>query len=364
MSVDALAAKFPRYAEWERGEAKPTLKQLEKFADAAHVAFGSLFLDSPPEEYLPIPDFRTLHNRQLRHPSPDLFDMILICQQRQDWYRDHCVSEEYDDPLPFIGSVTRRQSVKQVAASIRETIGFDLKARSECRTWEAALKHFITAADEAGVLVMCSGIVRNNTRRKLKVEEFRGFTLADDIAPLIFINGSDTKSAQMFTLAHELAHLWLGQSALSTAHINRDEEQKIEQWCNAVAAEILVPLDVLRDEVNAGEPVGDAVKRLARRFKVSALVILRRLFDIGIISRPDFRRLYDAELQRLTDLADTRGGGNFYLSQATRLSRRFACALVENVLEGGTLHRDALHLLGYKRLDTFDNLGRSLGYPI
>src|SRR5581483_2901582 len=149
-------------------------------------------------------------------PIPNLLDTIYVCQQRQEWYRDYARSAG-DEPLPFPGSARISDDVIGTAAQMREMLGFDLEERRRCPTWTEALRRFIAQADALGILVMCSGVVLNNNRRPLDPNEFRGFALADDYAPLVFINGADTKAGQMFTLAHELAHVWLGQSALSDA---------------------------------------------------------------------------------------------------------------------------------------------------
>jgi Zn-dependent peptidase ImmA (M78 family) len=202
--------------------------------------------------------------------------------------------------------------------------------------------------------------VGSNNRRKLNPEEFRGFALADDLAPLVFINGSDTKAAQMFTLAHELAHLWLGESALSDIEPVSYPSHNIEIWCNQVAAELLVPLSLIREEYQQSDELRNEVTRLARRFKVSTLVILRRIHDIGALSHDELRDAFDEELERLRAIPKG-SGGDFYLTQAARLSKRFARALVISTLEGHTLYRDAYHLLGFSSLMTFQELGHSLG---
>ena len=354
----ALHGRFSKLDAWLDRSVKPTLKQVEAFARATHTPVGFLFLHEPPEERIPIPDYRTMANTQLSRPSANLLDTIYICQQRQDWYRDYARNNGLR-PLDFVGSVDRRASVERVAEHIRDQLGIDLEARRFMRTWEDALRSFIAGADAAGIMVMCNGIVLNNTRRKLKPEEFRGFALTDDLAPLVFVNGADTKSAQMFTLAHELAHLWLGETALSSADIGGREEQAIERWCNAVAAELLVPLSVFSAELG-DEDLSDALQRLARLFKVSTLVILRRMRDADYLSSEEYSRAYGLELEKLMSLPGS-SGGSFYLSQPNKLSKRFASALVVSTLEGQTLCRDAMKMLGVKKVSTFNELGRSLG---
>jgi len=355
----ALAVRFPRLADWERGAAEPTLRQLEDFAKATHAPVGYLFLDAPPAEPLPIPDFRTAGRIEIEHPSPDLLDTIYVCQQRQEWYRDYARAAG-DEPLPFCGSARVADDVTASAAAIAKTLSFDLEERRHCPTWTEALRRFIEQADALGILVMCSGVVLNNNRRRLDPREFRGFALADEYAPLVFVNGADTKAGQMFTLAHELAHVWLGESALSDAEAWSVPEQNIERWCNRVGAELLVPLAALREEYRTDQDLRPEVDRLARRFKVSTLVVLRRVYDAGGLTRERFREAYDAELERVMGVP--RGsGGDFYLTEAARVSKRFARALVTSTLEGQTLYQDAFRMLGFSKLETLHRLGQSLG---
>jgi Zn-dependent peptidase ImmA (M78 family) len=164
----------------------------------------------------------------------------------------------------------------------------------------------------------------------------------------------------MFTLAHELAHVWLGQSAVSDTQASLVPDHQVERWCNNVAAELLVPLEILKQEYDEGTSLRSELDRLARRFKVSTLVILRRIHDAGGLTKQEFWSEYENELERILAIAKG-GGGNFYLTQAARVSKRFARALVISTLEGQTLHRDAFRMLGFAKLDTFKKLGRSLG---
>jgi Zn-dependent peptidase ImmA (M78 family) len=209
---------------------------------------------------------------------------------------------------------------------------------------------------------MRSGIVGNNTHRSLDVTEFRGFALSDPYAPLIFINSKDAKAAQLFTLAHELVHIWLGVSGVSNLNLTYSPDVDVERFCNAVAAELLVPLDELQAEWSSRHDSVDKIPMTARHFRVSSLVILRRLLDAKYISREEFQRLYNDELAKMHQQdAATEGGGDFYRTLNTRLGKRFVSALIESTLEGGTPYRQAFQLLGVKNAEAVRKLASKLG---
>ncbi len=357
--VASLLKPFPTLEAWESGDVQPTLKQLERFAKATRTPVGYLFLQEPPVERVPIPDFRTVAKEVAERPSPDLLDTVYLCQQRQEWYRsfEHATGKE---PLPFVGSADLADDVEQTAAVMRTVLSFDVEERRRIRTWAEALRRFIERADTLGVMVMVSGVVGSNNRRKLDPQEFRGFALADDLAPLVFINGSDTKAAQMFTLAHELAHIWLGKSGVSDTQAAWVPNHEVERWCNRVAAELLVPLAQMRGEYRVGGDLRAELNRLARHFKVSTLVVLRRIHDAGGLSRDELWREYERELKRLGSLL--RGsGGDFYRTQPARVSKRFARALFVSTFEGRTSFTEAFRMLGLKKMSTFRELGHRLG---
>lgn len=357
--MDALVRKFPKYREWESGEVRPTFRQLEGFAKTVHAGVGYFFLPEPPDEPVPIPDFRTVGGAPVGRPSLNLLHTIYLCQRRQDWYQEFARAEG-EDPLPFVGSAGLSDDVETVAARMRGALGFDLEERRDVPTWTEALRLFIAKADALGVLVMVSGVVGNNPHRRLDPEEFRGFALADDLAPLIFVNGADTKAAQMFTLAHELAHLWLGETALSDSRPDSVPRRAVESWCNRVAAELLAPLAAIREEYREEEELPEALARLARRFKVSTLVVLRRLHDAGSLTRMQFRRAYDVERERLRSLPRS-VGGSFYPTLRSRVGRRFGHALVVSTFEGRTSFTESFHLLGIRKTSSLRDFAVSLG---
>lgn len=363
LGADVLQRRFPKYDEWETGVTMPTLKQLENFAKVTHTPIGYLFLAKPPKLSVPIPDYRTVNNELIDTPSPDLLDTIYLCQQRQEWYRDYARSIG-EVPLDFIGSATIRSAVIATASVIRSALHFNLDERRRTRTWAEALRRFIEQAEYLGVMVMVSGVVGSNNRRKLDPAEFRGFALSDDHAPLVFINGTDTKSAQMFTLAHELAHLWLGQSALSDTTPILSASHQVESWCNQIAGELLVPLAAFNSEYNRNAPLDDEKSRLARVFKVSTLVILRRMHDAGGLTHDELWQAYDAELAYLRSIIRPDRGGDYYLTTAARVSRRFARAVVTASMEGRSSFAEAFRLLGCRNMATFHELSQSLGVAV
>ncbi len=359
---EKFIVRFPKILDWEEGVTQPTLKQLRLFARAVHVPIGYLFLPEPPQETVPIPDFRTVGNQAVTRPSPNLLDTVYACQARQSWYREYAELEK-QPALSFVGSLTTDVPPDVAASKICEFVGFTLEARSSCSNWEDSLRLFVRQADAAGVLVMVNGVVGNNTHRRLNPEEFRGFALSDELAPLIFVNGADAKAAQIFTLAHELAHLWLGDSALSSiGAFPQSCTRQQEIWCNAVAAEMLVPLSSIQLELKDEEPLSETLQRLGNIYKVSSLVILRRLLDVGYVDRTIFDKEWKTRLANLQSRArsDGTGGGDFYKTVFVRSSNRFTRALVASTLEGYTLHRDAFRMLGISKTRTFHMIANEL----
>lgn len=361
-SDDALGRRFPRLRAWEEGTITPTWRQLQDFAAYTHTPVGYFFLDEPPEEQVPIPDLRTIGDRGVDTPSPDLLDVIYLCQQRQAWYIEYSASQGLPpSELNRNHELLDLPDPEIIAREIAGIIGLGAELRRKATSWEDALRQLRIAVEDVGVLVMISGIVGSNTHRALDPEEFRGFALVHPQAPLIFINGQSSKSAQMFTLAHELGHVWLGQSALSDADTKSFPGHEVERWCNKLAAELLVPMEEFTPLVNPAEPTPHAMQRLAREFKVSTLVILRRMHEAGLLSREVFWKEHALEVARLQALHQDTTGGDYYRTQPSRVGHLFAKAIVTDTLEGHTMYRDAFRLLGVSTTATFNELARRLG---
>jgi Zn-dependent peptidase ImmA (M78 family) len=239
---------------------------------------------------------------------------------------------------------------------IRDKVRFPIPASRQFASWTAAVTGLADALGDAGVLVMINGVVGTNTSRPLDPDEFRGFTLADRLAPLIFVNGADTKSAQLFTLAHEAAHVWLGASGVGNEQPSRGDGPGVEHWCSNVAAEFLVPLDDFRLVFNRLLPRAEELQRVARRYRVSTLVILSRALDAGFIDWQTYRTDFEDERARLRAIPRSSSGGNFYATLSARVGKPFLKALLSNTVAGETLYSDAFRMLGIKEQRVFDEI--------
>jgi Zn-dependent peptidase ImmA (M78 family) len=342
-----FANKVPNIIEWVNENKKPTVKQLEDFSKKVYLPFGYFFLTEPPKEKLPLPFFRT-NNSQATKVSVNVYDTILLMQQRQDWLRDYLKDSEFD-MLSFVGKYRNNNNIQEIVIDIRKTIGLAENWASQFKTWQDALESLIQHIEDIGIIAVFNGVVENNTHRPLSVEECRGFVLVDEMAPFMFVNNTDGKAAQMFTIVHELAHIWTGHSAGFDFRKLEPANDPNEILCDKIAAEFLVPQRTF-NEVWKNNP---NIKNTARFFKVSEIVIARRALDLGIITKQVFYEFYEDYTNREFTKKENQGdGGNFYATTRRRLGVAFAVHINNAVKSGKLLYRDAYKLTSLKG-DTF-----------
>ncbi|HTR38554.1 MAG TPA: XRE family transcriptional regulator [Bryobacteraceae bacterium] len=354
LSVDELAQRVntrpDRLTAWEQGDRRPSIRQAEHVAGALHIPFGYLFLSEPPNETLPIADFRSGTQFKGSMPSADLIDVLNDAIIKQQWYREF-LREENRARVPFVGQFRDSTDSIRIARSIRETIGISTAVRGEASNWEGFLSEIVKRSEAIGILVLKSGIVGGNPHRRLKPEEFRGFTINDEFAPLIFVNGADARAAQIFTLAHELAHIWIGQSGVSDEKMNRITDvldSRVEVLCDHIAAEVLVPSEEFKSHWDQQLSVEMNIQVVSRHFKVSRLVALRRGFDLGKIDREAFLREYKTVEGQYRLQEEEREGGNFFPTLFVRNSATFTRTVIGAVNDGHALYREAAQLLNVK----------------
>lgn len=351
--------KSDKIVLWEKGEALPTFLQAQKLAKTLHIPFGYFYLDKVPQEKFPIPDLRTVGDRQYHEFSLEVYDLIREIQLKQDWYRDYLL-EQGAEPLEFAGKYSLRTSIATITEDITHKLGLTIEHRKNSRNWEEFLRLLINKSEAIGIWVMRSGIVGNNTHRSLDVQEFRGFAIFDNIAPIIFINGKDAKAAQIFTLIHELVHIWIAESGISDLSLEtpaQDVHGRIEKLCNAVAAEVLVPQNILRSKWNNKEDINE----LAAFFRVSGVVIARRAVDLGLMTWKDFSEFYAIEKRRWTRMEQSKGSGSQpKYTLPLRYGQHFTETLLRAAINGHVMLRDAGRFLGTKPSKLF-KLAKDMG---
>ncbi len=345
--LQEFIGKVPNLEKWISGEKKPTVKQLEAFSKRVYLPFGYLFLPEPPVEELPIPYFRS-NGAQVENVSINIYDTILLMQQRQDWLKDYLTDNDFEN-LPFVGKYQDTNDPLRIVNDIRETLNLPENWASQFGTWEESLNHLVEQIEDKGIITIFNGVVENNVYRKIPVEECRGFVLVDAIAPFMFINNSDSKAAQMFTIVHELAHIWTGHSAGFDFRKLQPADDPIEILCDQVAAEFLVPTQAFNEFWRQRPNIRSA----SRHFKVSQIVIARRALDTGKITRQNFFYFYNEYIKRETVRKENQPpGGDFYATTRKRLSVTFASHVNNAVKTGQLLYRDAYKLTSLKG-DTF-----------
>jgi len=346
-----LNIKPDQIEAWEKGADRPTFRQAQNLARFLAIPFGYLFLSQPPKEKIPLPDLRTVSGQKPVNPSTEFLDMVNDVIVKQQWFHE-LLEAEGQESLPFVGRFAVTASIEPVVADMAKVLGINENVRQQCASWEQFLRTFIQHSEAAGIVVMRSGVVGSNNRRKLSVSEFRGFVISDGLAPLIFLNGDDAKAAQIFTLAHEAAHIWIGESGISNPILRQrssDELNKIEQFCNQVAAELLIPKEGVIQRWNSSVSVEENVRRLSVYYRISTLTALRQAYEVNKISREQFFSQLDLEYARQRNReARQAGGGDFYVTLRSRNGAKFTTAVVEALSEGRVLHREAARLLGVK----------------
>jgi Zn-dependent peptidase ImmA (M78 family)/transcriptional regulator with XRE-family HTH domain len=347
MSISVLAEKLSVAEEkleaWEQGEKYPTFKQAQSFATKTHIPFGYLYLATPPEESLPIPDLRTVGGERPKRPSAELIDIVNTILMRQQWYREFLL-EQGAGKLHFIGKYDVNASVHDVVEDMRVTLNAPTVANRG--SWEEYFSTLVSKIEDAGILVMRQGDVGHHSR-PLSAAEFRGFAISDNLAPAIFINQADAPNPRLFTLIHELAHVWLGASGVSDAR--PDTKRREEILCNAVAAEFLVPgkefLSQWRSDV---QDWTTNIPELQNHFHVSGYVIARRALTLKKISMDEYLQYVKMLEEHHRNREKKDSGPTYYRVKGSQISKRFSKALLVEALSGRMLLRDAGKLLNIK----------------
>jgi Zn-dependent peptidase ImmA (M78 family)/transcriptional regulator with XRE-family HTH domain len=350
ISLSVLAEKLHKkpesLAQWENGESRPTFRQAQNLANLLQIPFGYLFLSSPPAEPIELPDFRTIKNMEFASPTAEFINLLYDVLAKHSWYRATQESLGAEE-LRFVGRFTVDADANEIAIDIAKHLEITGALRASVNSWESFIGRLAERAERLGIMVMRSGLVAGNTRRRVSEKEFRGFAIADKLAPLVYVNSSDAKAAQNFTLGHELAHIWTGQTGISSETPADFGGLNVEIKCNAVAAELLVPRDEFSRKWNPSRTLDFNLSECVRYFRVSSLVILRRTIELALVPEEvAWARYRQEEAVHYKKQED--GGGDFWRNLFSRNGRLFTSAVVGAVQSDRTLYSEAASLLNVR----------------
>lgn len=368
LTTDDFIKTFPKIEQWIDGSHEPTFKQLEKFATKTHTIVPYFFMKDIPDVHLQIADFRTVNPAEKSIPSPELFDTIDELLYKQAWLRDYFIDEGVEK-LEWVGTYKNRLPLPDASVMADHLhsilrLDKDWASASSINSTDAAWRVLRKAIEASRVAVCISGYAGTNTRRTFSVSEFRGFALSDQYAPLVFVNGADAKTAQLFTLVHEMAHILFFQTGVSSP-IDLSEslgsETEIEKYCDQVAVEFLVPKDsflALWTGMNNKEA---PIKASLHKYKVSTIVILRRALDLELITQAEFWELYDIHYGNKENARTSKpSGGDYYKTQGTKLGNVFTDAIYTALKTGYLQFADAYKMTGFKS-ESLDRYYRERG---
>lgn len=363
-SEEKLGAKLvENIKHWLDGTKSPTFNQIEDFSKKSHIPLGYFFLQTPPVEQIGLLEYRTLDSIELPNPSRNLIDTIHEMENVQEWMVNYRKEWNYDT-ISVIGSLKGITDISVIADAIRKGLGLDVEWYKECGNLSEAFNKVRRLLEECGIVVMMNGVVGKNTYRALDVNEFRAFAMVNEWAPLIFINGADSAGGRLFSLFHEIVHLWIGENDLyNDRKYSTSGIKTIESICNAVAGELMVPKIAFLENWNnnTNDDIHEKIKELARIFRCSGSVIARRALDNKKINKNVYDQVIANAIEAYIQAKQEKGsGGDYYRVARSKLDGVFVRALCESVNSGRTSFTEAYRLTNTTS-KTFSEVASGLG---
>ncbi len=365
-SLDTVAKKIGilpnKLKEWEQGLSLPSLTQAKKMSQIYRRSLATFYLPHPPKDFPLLKDFRTVEGKAPKYSPPLVFLMRHI-QERQAWLSQHLQEQGYNK-LQFIGSFNVKSSVQTVAQNIIHTLWGNERQYSEvldnAHNVEALLTQWIKQCERKGIFISRTGNL--NSHNPIPVKEARGFVISDPYAPFVFINSKDSNNAKLFTLLHELAHLWLDISGVPDHFLTsyKIKKSSIESFCNQIAAEILLPKKKIKTFLKVNQFTAQKLKGLINKYcpklKVSSLALLVRLKSLSLIKSQIFETLkkeYIKESEQYRKERDKKmkknsGGPNSNLLKIYANGESFTKIVFFSYKEGVLTGREASNLLDMK----------------
>jgi Zn-dependent peptidase ImmA (M78 family)/transcriptional regulator with XRE-family HTH domain len=327
--------------EWEAGTSQPTIRQAQKLAKAYKRPFALFFLPDIPNDFQPLRDFRKSGSKSLTTSS--IF-IIREIQQKQAWISG-VYAENHEEKLAFVGRFSVNDNPQDVATDMLNVLNITPSHYNK----ENPIKNWIDAAEAKGVFISRTSFI--HSRLKLDSEELQGFAIADPHAPFVFVNSEDWNAPQLFTLVHELAHIWIAESGISNEvepHLKQsDNLEPVELFCNEVAANALMPKEIILTLDPALFQSSQDIFNIARRFGVSTFALLVRVLNLNLISLHTYHKLKkqadiefkeyllrEADKKAKQKEKDKQSGPNYFLLLLNRNSKLFTQAVLDEFRGG------------------------------
>ncbi len=315
-------AALDRLSALETGETAPTRPMLVKMAKQYRRPLLTFYLSGPPRPGSRGADFRTLPAGYSESQAAQVDALLRDLYARQSMVRAVLEDEDEAEILPFVGSKKMSDGLSSVLQCLRQLLDLDIEAYYGQSTADAAFRLLRERAGQRGVFVLLKGDL-GSYHTAMDVDIFRGFVIADQVAPFVVINDRDARPAWSFTLVHELAHLVLGQSGIDGASIETD----VERFCNDVAGEFLLPKRELDDlEIPHGidlEAEAQLIGEFASERNLSRTMVAYSAYRDDLIERDTFVSLSDAFrqqwLRQRERMQGQDGGPSYYTVRRHRI---------------------------------------------
>ena len=347
--------------KWEKGTLKPSLIQAQKIAKKTKIPLGYLYLKSPPNLKLPTVDFRSdFSGKKTKEDDVNIYNLVSSYKHKLEWYEEYLKIESTNfNSDHFLGKFPQNEDYQTIASDIRESLQLEAVTQEHKRQRpDTFLKGFINKCQNFGLWIVRTSYFGTSTKNSVTPEAYSGFALKSQFHPLIWLNSKSFKAVQVFTLAHEIAHLWIGEEGLS--NLNPESQQyspvgetanQIERICDLVASEILVPTNELRGLWHQSRKAGENIDNLFDYFGVSRFVLLNKALQTELINRQTYNTTRLDLLKRIKKNSDE-GGGNYYQNLYNRNGVAFSKAVINSLHAQTITPKEAFSLLDIQKFET------------
>lgn len=358
--LDDLSNKFKKINQWISEESELSVSEINKLSNELKIPFGYFFLQEPPKEEIELLKYRTIDSEENNKPSRELIDTIKLMETKQSFMKDTLIEDGFS-PLKFVGSANLSIPPADLADQIKKQLG--LKGNWNYKNKDT-FNTLLNACNDSGIVIMRNSVVGASTNRKLNINEFRAFVLIDEYTPFVFLNTNDSYRAMIFSLCHELVHIWLGIDELYNNDYKQKQSynnKKLEAYCNHVSAELLLPAASVLSNYDREKNVLYNIEKTVKEYNVSSLVVCIRYKNLKLIDNQTFEdtyRLLQEEVQENLENKSKRkasSGPSFYTMTNFRLGEKFINTVHRKVQEGRILYSEAYELVG-ARGKTYDKL--------